>query len=57
MDIFDDTLLPAQFSLENYVKVFNWSTKFDQALLNSLILAGTTAVFALILSGFAAYCM
>ena len=54
-DIFDNTLLPAPFSLENYVKVFDGSTMFGQALLNSLIVAGTTTVFALILGVFAAY--
>jgi hypothetical protein len=54
-DIFDNTLLPAPFSLENYVKVFDGSTMFGQALLNSLIVAGTTTVFALLLGVFAAY--
>jgi multiple sugar transport system permease protein len=54
-DIFDNTLLPAPFSLENYVKVFDGSTMFGQALLNSLIVAGTTTVFALVLGVFAAY--
>ena len=54
-DIFDNTLLPAPFSLENYAKVFDGSTMFGQALLNSLIVAGTTTVFALLLGVFAAY--
>ena len=31
-DIFDNTLLPAPFSLENYAKVFDGSTMFGQAL-------------------------
>ena len=44
-DIFDNTLLPAPFSLENYAKVFDGSTMFGQALLNSLIVAGTTTTF------------
>ena len=30
-DIFDNTLLPAPFSLENYAKVFDGSTMFGQA--------------------------
>ncbi|WP_083508604.1 carbohydrate ABC transporter permease [Arthrobacter alpinus] len=54
-DIFDNTLLPAPFSLENYGKVFSGTTMFGQALLNSLIVAGTTTVFALIMGVFAAY--
>ena len=54
-DIFDNTLLPAPFSLENYAKVFDGSTMFGQALLNSLIVAGTTTTFALVLGVFAAY--
>ncbi|WP_343318117.1 carbohydrate ABC transporter permease [Arthrobacter sp. TMP15] len=54
-DIFDNTLLPAPFSLENYFKVFDGSTLFGQALLNSLIVATTTTVLALILGIFAAY--
>src|SRR6476469_9777738 len=54
-DIFDNTLLPAPFSLENYTKVFDGSTMFGQALLNSLIVAGTTTAFALLLGVFAAY--
>ena len=53
-DIFDNTLLPAPFSLENYAKVFDGSTMFGQALLNSLIVAGTTTVFALLLGVFSA---
>lgn len=54
-DIFDNTLLPQPFSVENYVKVFDGSTMFGQALLNSLIVAGVTTVAALVLGVFAAY--
>ncbi|WP_219816996.1 carbohydrate ABC transporter permease [Arthrobacter sp. GMC3] len=54
-DIFDNSLLPAPFSLENYVKVFDGSTMFGQALLNSLIVAGVTTAAALVLGIFAAY--
>lgn len=53
-DIFDNTLLPGPFSLENYTKVFDGSTVFAQALLNSLIVAGTTTAFALLLGVVAA---
>ncbi|MCQ1955772.1 carbohydrate ABC transporter permease [Arthrobacter sp. zg-Y826] len=54
-DIFDNTLIPQPFSLENYLKVFDGSTMFGQALLNSLIVAGTTTTAALVLGIFAAY--
>ncbi|GAA1110793.1 carbohydrate ABC transporter permease [Arthrobacter flavus] len=54
-DIFDNTLLPQPFSAENYIKVFDGSTMFGQALLNSLIVAGVTTAAALVLGIFAAY--
>ena len=54
-DIFDNSLLPQPFSLENYLKVFDGSTMFGQALLNSLIVAGITTAAALVLGIFAAY--
>jgi len=54
-DIFDNTLLPQPFSMENYAKVFDGSTLFGKALLNSLIVAGITTTLALVLGIFAAY--
>ncbi|WP_434992096.1 carbohydrate ABC transporter permease [Arthrobacter sp. Ld5] len=54
-DIFDNTLLPQPFSAENYLKVFDGSTLFGKALLNSLIVAGITTTAALVLGIFAAY--
>ncbi|MCC3289812.1 MULTISPECIES: carbohydrate ABC transporter permease [unclassified Arthrobacter] len=54
-DIFDNSLIPQPFSLENYLKVFDGSTMFGQALLNSLIVAGITTTAALVLGIFAAY--
>lgn len=54
-DIFDNSLLPQPFSLENYLKVFDGSTMFGRALLNSLIVAGITTTAALVLGIFAAY--
>lgn len=54
-DIFDTTLLPETWSVESYVKVFTGSSDFARALLNSLIVATVTTVFALLLAVFAAY--
>ncbi|MBD8042624.1 carbohydrate ABC transporter permease [Arthrobacter sp. Sa2BUA2] len=54
-DIFDNTLIPEPFSVENYLKVFDGSTLFGKALLNSLIVAGITTTAALVLGIFAAY--
>lgn len=54
-DIFDNTLLPEPLSVENYLKVFDGSTLFGKALLNSLIVAGITTTAALVLGIFAAY--
>lgn len=54
-DIFDNTLIPEPFSVENYLKVFDGSTLFGRALLNSLIVAGITTAAALVLGIFAAY--
>jgi multiple sugar transport system permease protein len=54
-DIFQNTLLPTTWSLESYRQVFDGSTMFGQAMLNSLIVASTTTAFALVLGIFAAY--
>lgn len=54
-DIFETTLLPTTWSIESYVQVFDSSNNFGQALLNSLIVAGITTVFALVFGIFAAY--
>lgn len=54
-DIFDNSLLPQPFSAENYFRVFDGSTLFGRALLNSLIVAGITTTLALVLGIFAAY--
>lgn len=54
-NIFETTLLPTTWSLENYAQVFDPSNDFGRALLNSLVVAGTTTVLALVLGIFAAY--
>ncbi|WP_291048542.1 carbohydrate ABC transporter permease [Herbiconiux sp.] len=54
-DIFDTSLLPTTWSLESYAQVFDSSNDFGRSLLNSLIVAGTTTILALVLGIFAAY--
>ncbi|KKD01932.1 sugar ABC transporter permease, partial [Streptomyces sp. WM6386] len=56
-DIFDTSLLPPPVSFENYRAVFDPSQGFGRALLNSLIVAGSTTVLALLLATFTAYAM
>jgi multiple sugar transport system permease protein len=56
-DIFDTSLLPTSVSFENYRAVFSPSQGFGRALLNSLIVSGTTTVLALLLATFTAYAM
>ncbi|WP_460744692.1 carbohydrate ABC transporter permease [Mariniluteicoccus endophyticus] len=56
-DIFDNSLIPQPFSLENYAKVFDSSTMFGRALVNSLLVAGITTALALVLGVFAAYAL
>jgi multiple sugar transport system permease protein len=56
-DIFAKSPLPSPLSLENYGAVFHPSQGFLRALLNSLIVAGTTTVLALIIATLTAYAM
>ncbi|MEU2923647.1 carbohydrate ABC transporter permease [Streptomyces sp. NPDC007251] len=56
-DIFDTSLVPSPVSFENYRSLFGASQGFTRALLNSLVVAGTTTVLALLLATFTAYAM
>ncbi|MDX3803316.1 carbohydrate ABC transporter permease [Streptomyces sp. AK04-3B] len=56
-DIFDTSLLPTSVSFVNYRAVFDPTQGFGRALLNSLIVSGTTTVLALLLATFTAYAM
>ncbi|MPY98749.1 MAG: ABC transporter permease subunit [Actinophytocola sp.] len=56
-DIFDKSPLPQPLSLENYGAVFAPSQGFLRALLNSLIVSGTTTVLALLIATLTAYAM
>ncbi|AOR32141.1 sugar ABC transporter permease [Streptomyces fodineus] len=56
-DIFDTSLVPSPVSFDNYRSLFGASQGFTRALLNSLVVAGTTTVLALLLATFTAYAM
>ncbi|MFC6354909.1 carbohydrate ABC transporter permease [Luethyella okanaganae] len=55
--IFNNDLLPSPISLENFAAVFSGRNQFAQALLNSLIVAGTTTLLAMIVGVTAAYAL
>ncbi|QRV01932.1 carbohydrate ABC transporter permease [Arcanobacterium phocisimile] len=55
--IFETSLWPSDVSFENYGAVFDPSRGFGRALLNSVIVAGTTTVLALIVATFTAYAL
>ncbi|MCF6525882.1 carbohydrate ABC transporter permease [Streptomyces sp. JJ36] len=54
-DIFEKSPWPSPVSFENYTAVFKPEQGFGRALLNSLIVAGTTTLCALLLATFTAY--
>jgi multiple sugar transport system permease protein len=56
-DIFDISFFPTPISFENYAVVFNPSQGFGRALLNSVIVAGTTTVLALVIAIVTAYAL
>ncbi len=56
-DIFDTSLIPSPLSWESYSSAFDPSNNFGRALLNSVIVAGTTTVLVLVIGTFAAYAL
>lgn len=56
-DIFDKSPLPSPLSLENFSAVFDPAQGFLRSLANSLIVAGTTTVLALVIATLTAYAM
>ncbi|MFI1620103.1 carbohydrate ABC transporter permease [Streptomyces lydicus] len=56
-DIFANSPFPTRLSFENYLAVLDPSESFTRGLLNSLVVAGTTTVVALVLATFTAYAM
>jgi len=56
-DQFSNAPLPAPASLDNFLSAFDPSNGFARALLNSVIVAGTTTLLTLIVGIFAAYAL
>ena len=56
-DIFDPSVVPRPPSLQNYSDVFEPVNNFTRALVNSIIVAGTTTVLVLIVAIFSAYAL
>ncbi|WP_233205727.1 carbohydrate ABC transporter permease [Cryobacterium sp. Y82] len=54
-DIFETTILPTTWSIESYRQALDGSSMFGRAMLNSLLVAGTTTVLALVFAIFASY--
>lgn len=56
-DIFDNSLIPSPISGESYTGAFDPDNNFTRALINSVIVAGTTTILVLIIGTFAAYAL
>ncbi|MES9541586.1 carbohydrate ABC transporter permease [Spirillospora sp. NPDC049024] len=56
-DQFDNSVVPARWSSENFSAVFSGDNGFGRALLNSVIVAGTTTVLTLLIGTFTAYAL
>ena len=56
-DQFDNSPLPAPWSIKNFTAVFRPGVGFQRALLNSLVVAGTTTVLVLIVGICTAYAL
>jgi multiple sugar transport system permease protein len=56
-DQFDNSAVPARWSSENFAAVFSGDNGFGRALLNSVIVAGTTTVLTLLIGTFTAYAL
>jgi multiple sugar transport system permease protein len=56
-DQFENTPLPAPLSIKNFTVVFKPGVGFQRALLNSLVVAGTTTTLTLIVGMFTAYAL
>ncbi|MEV3922003.1 carbohydrate ABC transporter permease [Actinomadura coerulea] len=56
-DQFDNSAVPARWSSENFSAVFSGDNGFGRALLNSVVVAGTTTVLTLLIGTFTAYAL
>ena len=55
--LLDNSLIPTNPTLVNYREVFSSANNFQYALRNSVIIAGTTTIVALLIGVFAAYAL
>lgn len=55
--LFNNELWPSSFSMDSLAAVFNQKNNFGQALINSVIVAGTTTLFAMLVGIFSAYAL
>lgn len=55
--LLDQALFPRHATLDNYSAVFSSQNNFQYALRNSLIIAGTTTILALLIGMFASYAL
>ncbi|PWF25661.1 carbohydrate ABC transporter permease [Ancrocorticia populi] len=55
--LFNNELWPSSISMDSMSAVFNQKNNFGQALINSVIVAGTTTVFAMMVGIFSAYAL
>jgi multiple sugar transport system permease protein len=56
-DQFDNAPLPGPWSIRNFAAVFDPGVGFQRALLNSLVVAGSTTILTLIVGTFTAYAL
>ncbi|TDC58347.1 carbohydrate ABC transporter permease [Actinomadura sp. KC345] len=56
-DQFDNTIIPVRWSWENFSAVFSGGNGFGRALLNSVIVAGSTTVLTLLIGTVTAYAL
>ncbi|MGO1638102.1 MAG: carbohydrate ABC transporter permease [Ancrocorticia populi] len=55
--LFNNELWPSSISMDSLSAVFNQKNNFGQALINSVIVAGTTTLFAMLVGIFSAYAL
>lgn len=55
--LFNNELWPSSISMDSMSAVFNQKNNFGQALINSVIVAGTTTLFAMLVGIFSAYAL
>ncbi|MBO2448819.1 carbohydrate ABC transporter permease [Actinomadura barringtoniae] len=56
-DQFENSIIPTRWSVENFTAVFGGHNGFERALLNSLVVAGTTTLLTLVIGMATAYAL